>query len=94
VEREGEPITEYPLKHSLNTGISYHPEMPGIVAEIEEREAARFSGYTWSEWKKLPRLDRVDNLAYFRLRRTMDHHQQEAAEQETERRAKRRHGRK
>jgi hypothetical protein len=41
--------------------------MPGLVPEVEEREAALFNGYTWREWGTLDYFDRVDGVAHFRI---------------------------
>lgn len=49
-----------------------------MVPEIEEREAAKFNGYTWRTWQDLPRRERVDNVAYFRLSRLIDLHREDA----------------
>ena len=87
VERWGDPITAYHLK-TLETGISYHRIVPNAVPEVEEREAARFSGYTWRDWLDLPHQERVDGVAYFRLRRAIDMHQQDAQNKEREREAR------
>lgn len=84
IERHGEPITEYPLK-LLDTGITYRRLLPGLVPEIEEREAARFSGYTWAQWELLDHHERVSGVAYFRARRTIEMHQSDAQEIEAKR---------
>lgn len=79
VRRHEEPIEAYPLK-LLDTGITYTATVPGQVPQIEEREAARFSGYTWRDWQALPYDERVDSVAYFRVRRTIDMNQDDARE--------------
>jgi len=58
------------------------------VPEVEEREAARFNGYTWRQWERLKRREQVDSVAYFRLTRLIDLHKDEAVAEEGERRAK------
>lgn len=85
MERYGDPITGHPLK-LLDTGITYRRILPGIVPEVEEREAAKFNGYTWKEWQELPSHERVDGVAYFRIRRQIEMHQQDAQDKESERR--------
>ena len=87
VERWGDPITAYHLR-TLETGITYRQIVPGVVPEIEEREAARFSGYTWKDWRELPTQERVDGVAHFRLRRAIDMNRQDAQQKEAERKAR------
>ena len=88
VLRDGEPITDYPVK-TLDTGIEYERQLLQLVPEIEEREAARFSGYKWSEWRELARQDRVDCLAYFRLSRAIEMNVHDAQRRDSELRARR-----
>jgi len=77
----------YPVK-LLQTGISYRREFAGIVPEVEEREACRFNGYQWENWQDLPRYERVDGVAYFRIRKAIEMHQQDAQDRETQRQMK------
>ena len=86
--RDGEDIFEYPLSNTIDPGISWWV-FPGMVSEIEEREAATFGGYTWKEWKGLEHQEKVDGVAYFRIRRQIDMHQQDAQYQESERQRRR-----
>jgi hypothetical protein len=62
------------------------------VPQIEEREAARFSGYTWKEWQGLAYDEGVDCVAYFRIRRRIEMHQQDAQEKEIRRKTRRKRG--
>ena len=87
MERWGEPLKDYPLR-TLETGITYKRQFGGLVPEIEEREAARYNGYTWKEWRELPREERVDGIAFFRIRRSIELHQQDAQNKEQERQSK------
>lgn len=38
-----------------------------MVTEIEERDAARFCSYSWTEWLELDYYDKVDGIAHMRL---------------------------
>ncbi len=89
MERHGEAITAYPLK-TLNTGISYRRVLEDLVPEYEERQAARLGGYKWSEWQALPRFERVDGVAYFRIRNQIEMHTQDAQDKEIRRKTKHR----
>ncbi len=84
MERHGETITAYRLK-TLETGITLERGFGGLVPEVEERQAARFSGFNWKEWGKLPVADRVDCVAYNRIRRAIEANEEDAREKEVAR---------
>src|SRR3990167_11038540 len=88
VERMGEPIWNQQPKNVVHTGITYRPAMAGLVPEVEERDSARFNGYTWKEWSGLPYEDRVDGVAYYRLRKLIEMHEEEAVSREINRRSR------
>ncbi len=58
------------------------------MPQIEEREACRFSGYNWKEWQVLPYDERVEGVAYFRVRRRIDMNEGDARYQHTQRKIK------
>lgn len=70
--KDGEPIQNYHLRRSLQTGIEFQPVVQGIAPELEVREAASFSGYSWKDWQTLSYDDQVDCVAYLRVRRFLD----------------------
>lgn len=74
---------------TLETGITYRRHLPFLVPEVEERDAARFNGYSWKEWLELPRYDRVDGLAYFRLRRILEMNVEDAQVKDQKRQQRR-----
>ncbi len=84
MERHGETITAYRLK-TLNTGITLERGFGGLVPEVEERQAARFSGFNWREWLELPVVERVDCVAYNRIRRAIEANEEDAREKEVRR---------
>jgi hypothetical protein len=49
-----------------------------MVSELEERDAARFNGYTWHDWRELFYADRADGVAYYRISRLIDMHREDA----------------
>ena len=51
-----------------------------MVPELEEREAAKFVGYTWKQWATLPRSERVAALAHYRMDGLLRLHAADAAE--------------
>ena len=79
---------DYPLGSSprLESGIQYESLLPGLVSEYEEREAARWGGYTWPAWQALEREERIDGIAHYRLDRLISLHQLDAQEADRKRR--------
>lgn len=62
----------------MQTGISYRPTLPGLVPDIEEREAALFNGYDWRTWRDLDYYDRVYGVAHSRVHKLIQLHTAEA----------------
>lgn len=91
--RNGEPISEWPLRRQLATGIAFDTPIPILVPEIEEREAAVFNGYTWREWCDLERDERIDGIAHHRLRRLIEQHVHDASVEHAERQRQRNNAR-
>ncbi len=87
MERHGERITAYRLK-TLETGITLQRGFGGIVSEVEEREAARFTGFNWKEWGELPVVDRIDCVAYHRIRRAIEANEEDARQKDAGRKAR------
>jgi len=46
----------------------------GTVSEFEERAAADFNRYNWTEWCALSKYDRTAGVAYMRVRLMIDAH--------------------
>ena len=78
-----------PLPGTVQTGISYAPELPGLVPELEERDAARWCGYDWPAWGALAYDERARAVAYYRLSLVIDMHREDAKERELKRRTRR-----
>src|SRR3990167_8727835 len=89
VERMGEEIWKQRPKSAVATGITYRQPMAGLVPEVEERDSARFNGYSWRDWVKLPYYDRVEGIAYYRLRRFIEMFEEDAVSREINRRSRR-----
>lgn len=74
------------------------PVAADLVPEYDEREAARFNGYTWKEWLEFDILDaygrynRAAGIAYHRVHQMIEAHKDDALNQEMERKTKRPHG--
>ncbi len=73
----------------MPTGLTFR-RTPGLVPEIEEREAAIFNGYTWRDWLGLPRHERTSGVAHHRLHQLIDLHRQEALQEDMTRQMRRR----
>ncbi len=62
----------------VSTGIVYGGNLPGLVPEFEEREAAVFCHLNWTEWRLLDWLERAKNVAHFRLHHLVNLHKNDA----------------
>lgn len=82
------PIEDCPLANLIQAGIRFRSE-GGLVPEIEEREAAIFCGYRWSEWLNLPWTERSNSVAHYRLHYMIDAHGESARVEEYERQRRR-----
>ena len=89
VERHGYPITGQRLRRQVKTGITYRTYLPGLVPELEEREAALFCGYTMPEWAALPWQERARSLAHYRISHLIRLHAEEASSMAAEMAARR-----
>lgn len=87
MEKDGEPLEVQPIR-TLDTGITYRRGFPGLVPELEEREAAKFNGFNWRQWLSLPLHDRADGVACFRISKMIEYHHQKAIERETRRKTR------
>ena len=74
---------------TVQTGVRYSAILPGLIPEIEERDAARFGGYTWQQWRELPLVERVDGVAYYRMTRIVEIHKEDAVSTDMKLRARR-----
>ena len=63
--------------------------MPGFVPEYEEREAARFGLYNWTQWQFLDTKEKASVVAQRRMSNLIRLHQDDAVHLEMERRSKR-----
>ncbi len=63
--------------------------MPGFVPEYEEREAARFGLYNWTQWQFLDTNEKASIIAQRRMSNLISLHQDDAVHIEMERRQKR-----
>ena len=60
--------------------------MPGFVPEYEEREAARFGLYNWTQWQFLDTKEKASIVAQRRMANLIRLHQEDAVFIEGERR--------
>lgn len=90
VKRDGESIEARPVRQQVRTNISYDdPRMAlGLIAEFEEREAAKESGCSWQEWEILDVRERAASVAHYRLRYIIQANVNDAVNREVERRSK------
>lgn len=63
---------------------------PGTVPEYEERETARWAGYTFMEWLRVPVGERTRTVAHRRMQFVIEEHVHEAQERDARLRSMRR----
>lgn len=73
----------------LSTGIDFRPEIPGLVTEYEERAAAVLGGYSWREWLRASREERIQSVGFLRLHRLIQLHSDDIADRESKARQRR-----
>ena len=78
VERSGDSIRTASVRHRIQTGITFRAPYPGIVPEMEEREAAMFASIRFLHWQKMTREERVDGVAHYRLHHLVEMHSEDA----------------
>ena len=78
------------MRQPLHTGITMPPPYPGLVPQLEEREAARFAAIPWTEWERMERSERARVVAHHRLHNMIEMHVSDAAREVVERQSKRR----
>lgn len=88
--RQGKPIQNLRIKHSVTTGILIGTQFAGTIPAYEEREAARFGLFNWTEWRLLNTDDKAMAVAHYRVHSMITLHQQDAVNDEMERRNKKR----
>ena len=74
----------------ISTGIQYHALVPRLVSAVEEREAAVFNLYNWRDWRGLTWEERAEGMAFFRVHRAIELHQNEAVAREIKRQSSKR----
>jgi hypothetical protein len=60
-----------------------------MVPELDERMAAKSSGYRWIDYCALPRAERISTVAFYRVERLIDLHGSDAVALDSRRRARR-----
>ena len=60
-------ISSLGLQGTIRTGISFSRLLPSLVPVYEEREAARFGNYNWSQWGVLDNTEKALGIAHYRL---------------------------
>ena len=73
--RAGQPIQEHPLREAIDTQIRYESLAPGLVPLYEEREAAIFAHYNWTEWRLLDWDQQAAAVGHYRIHRQVEMHQ-------------------
>lgn len=88
--RLGRPLQTLGIKHSVETGIRIGTQFVGTIPAYEEREVARFGLYNWAEWRVLDNDEKAMAVAHYRVHNMIALHQQDAVNDELERRNRKR----
>ncbi len=72
------------LKNAVPTGIDHEPILPELVPLYQEREAAKFSLYNWTDWRNLSPTERGLAVAHYRISHVIGLHQQDAVDHHVE----------
>lgn len=73
----------------IATGIEVTAPVAGAVPEYDQREAARFSLFSWTEYLALPRKEQINVIAYHRAHKLVEAHSHAAVEAAAARQARR-----
>jgi hypothetical protein len=89
LSRNGVPLTEAKLKESINTGITFG-STPGIINPFHEIEACNKANYRYfHDWQELDHSQKAILVAHYYAGILKENHQQDALNQEMDRKAKR-----
>jgi hypothetical protein len=85
--RHGIPIREVPINIKVDPDIDIDSPS-GEVPLFEQREAAVFSHYNWTEWQQLTATEKAECIAHYKLHSLVEAHTNDAlnAHAESERR--------
>lgn len=86
--RQGEDLTRLAVRDTISTGLAYEPLIPGLVSSFEERDAARYNLYNWTDWRALEHSERALCVAYYRMSHLVELHRNDAINTETVKRHK------
>ena len=78
VSRHGLRIHRLQADNSVQTGITFDVQLPGMVSFFEEYDAMLEANYSVSEWDGLRPFNRAEAVARYRLKRHISIHETEA----------------
>lgn len=85
MEKNGELIQRAALRRVITTGIEFRRLLPELVPLYEEREAAIFSHYNFTEWQALDYSEKAMAVAHYRLSRLVSIHEEDAKQRAIDR---------
>ncbi len=88
MERNGQPIQDYDIRHGVDPGITLGRLLPNLVPQFEEREAMRYANYNPTEWVEVPYQEKAACVAQYRLSRWIKLHSDDAVNDKAERDAR------
>lgn len=75
-------------RDSISLPIEYIGNIWGLITQLEEREAARFNNYSWSEWQALPYGEKVMAVAFTQVQHQIELLSNDAVQDEIRRKTK------
>lgn len=70
------------MPHRPSTGIAIQTGIDGTVSEYEQRETARWAGYTFTQWARLSMWEQARTVAHRRMNFLIELHVDEASRRE------------
>lgn len=80
VSRDGIPIERLNVRTSVETGIAYDVQFPGLVPFFEEYEAMIRANYSEREWPQIPFWEKAKAIAHHRLKKMINLHEGDAVD--------------
>ncbi|KKM90668.1 hypothetical protein LCGC14_1236220 [marine sediment metagenome] len=80
VSRDGIPIEKLDVATSIQTGIAYDIQIPGLVPFFEEYEAMVRANCNDEQWGNVHYSDKAKAVAFHRLKKIINLHEGDAVE--------------
>lgn len=85
--RHGTPLRQYLLAKKVDAGIAIESVLD-FVPEYEQREAAVYCQFNWTDWSELDSRERAACIAHYRIHLAIEAHVSDAVTKKANRRKK------